>query len=92
MVGEGGDGGGAIYILANNINFAGNISADGENGRCGGVWDGSQYVSDFDQSSGGGSGGSIRIEGETISFTGSVTADKGNGWSQVQRLYCQVLS
>jgi RHS repeat-associated protein len=59
----GGNGGGIIFILANDITFGGVISANGVNGgHDGGA---------------GGAGGSVRIEGDTIALN-SVTANGGS--------------
>ncbi|MCW5874154.1 MAG: hypothetical protein KIS88_05860 [Anaerolineales bacterium] len=67
----GGAGGGALYIYAHTVDYAGTLSANGGDGAC--------YPVTNNQSSGGGSGGTIRIEGDAITLDGSVTAAKGIG-------------
>ena len=62
--GLGGNGGGLVKIVAQNIQLSGSILANGANG----VSDGS-----------GGSGGGVRVEVGSISGTGQITAIGGNG-------------
>lgn len=76
VTGYGGDGGGAIRIVAGSITVEGAIRADGaagENTRCTG---GSCAGSD-DGGAGGGSGGSLHLRAADIAITGQVTARGG---------------
>lgn len=66
--GFGGSGGGAISLLANTINIAGIITADGSDGRI--------YVND---ASGGGAGGGILLVGGNVTVNGVLKAKGGNG-------------
>jgi len=66
FAGSGGNGGGIIFVVANQIAFTGALSASGAHGVAG--WPNASYAG------GAGSGGAIRIEGNTISLnTVSVT-------------------
>ncbi len=71
--GSGGSGGGAIWLDAEKINIAGNISADGDYGLSG--------ARTPDGGGGGGSGGGILIKGRnvTISGSGTLSAKGGDG-------------
>ncbi len=71
--GSGGSGGGAIWLDAEKINIAGNISADGDYGLSG--------AKPNDGGGGGGSGGGILIKGRnvTISGSGTLSAKGGDG-------------
>ncbi|MBJ6800279.1 PKD domain-containing protein [Geomonas propionica] len=66
--GFGGNGGGALWIEAENISNAGTISANGDDGKI--------YYND---STGGGAGGGILLYGNTIVNTGSLKANGGGG-------------
>ena len=70
----GGAGGGAIRLEANNITLAGQILANGGDGRDNGNWDG-----------GGGAGGSIWIVAQTLNsgeyVAGNISANGGNDWN-----------
>ncbi len=74
--GAGGNGGGAILLDAEQINFAGIISANGEDGLSG--------SHNNDGAGGGGSGGGIMIRGKEVTISGSAVlsatgGDGGNG-------------
>ena len=76
--GPGGDGGGAVRIVATELNVSGSIVANGADatpsdcliGSCGSADDGG---------SGGGSGGSIHLRASTLSIAGAVGAAGGLG-------------
>ncbi len=76
--GDGGDGGGAVFISAKEINAAsGNITARGEAGVA--TANGSIPAG----GGGGGSGGSIYLIGETVNTSGTVNASGGAGGTTV---------
>ncbi|MFC1653586.1 hypothetical protein ACFL1M_01950 [Patescibacteria group bacterium] len=67
--GDGGDGGGVVFIAADTITVSGSISADGNNGG------GSTRPA-----GGGGAGGSVKLMGSTLTLGSSlVTAENGAG-------------
>jgi len=70
---DGGDGGGIVYIAADDITVTGYLTANGANGADSG------YT--YGGGSGGGAGGSIKIVGDTINVGGSTrtTATGGVG-------------
>ncbi len=65
---RGGDGGGAIVLVAEDIRIEGRVSAEGEEGE----------AAEFD-AGGGGSGGGIRIEAVHLSLSGNVSVRGGRG-------------
>ena len=68
--GKGGAGGGAIRIMASEIEVTGRLSADGEGG-------GSDGQPGNLRGGGGGSGGSILLRADTIDLAGGVVRAKG---------------
>jgi site-specific recombinase XerD len=70
--GDGGKGGGIVYVAANTITVNGTVSSDGANG--------SNAAYSNRGSGGGGSGGSVKLFGSTVTMgSGLVTADNGAG-------------
>ncbi len=81
--GVGGNGGGIIYILANNITVSESLSSNGGNGgnvsACGGA------PNEWASGGGGGAGGSIKIAGNNINIGTSKTyANGGSGGAGCQ--------
>src|SRR5690606_10207920 len=73
-------GGGIIWIAGQTINFAGTISANGENSRASTVAYDSDGQPVYSYRSGGGSGGSIYIEGDEVTLD-TVSVNGGSGAS-----------
>ncbi|MFC1624085.1 Ig-like domain-containing protein [Candidatus Omnitrophota bacterium] len=74
--GNGGRGGGAIYIAAPNIVVSGTISADGEDGKDGKTFPHPGATG----GGGGGSGGTIWLKAESINLThGAISVNGGKG-------------
>jgi RHS repeat-associated protein len=67
--GNGGNGGGIVYIIADHVSIEGTVSSNGLNGG----------VHDYNTSGGGGSGGSVKLEGNTIGSLDEITATGGLG-------------
>lgn len=72
--GSGGRGGGCIYIVANEINISGSISANGTAG-------GNAPTVAWSNGGGGGGGGCICLVANTIYNNGSIIANGGSGGS-----------
>lgn len=72
----GGNGGGALYLIANRIHIEGTINASGEGGHRGASGVGGGMNS---PGGGGGSGGSIGLDAVTIVNNGLVFANGGGG-------------
>lgn len=70
--GSGGRGGGCIYIVANEINISGSISANGTAG-------GNAPTVAWSNGGGGGGGGCICLVANTIYNNGSIIANGGSG-------------
>jgi len=66
--GFGGSGGGAISLVANTMDIAGTITANGGDGQI--------YIND---ASGGGAGGAILLHAGSVTGSGTLRADGGNG-------------
>ena len=66
--GTGGRGGGVVRLIADTIDIAGQLTANGQNGT------GSDY-----SGAGGGSGGGILIAGDSVTIAGTVSAIGGGG-------------
>ena len=80
--GAGGDGGGAIQLVAaTSITVAGVIHVGGKGGLNSGVFDGTGTLSQ--QAAGGGSGGSILLESLAVTVSGTLAANGGGGGGDV---------
>jgi len=73
--GNGGDGGGIVYIAADTITITGAIYANGQNGS-----NSSSSAGDYSGGGGGGAGGSLRLIGNTLTLGADlISATHGNG-------------
>lgn len=77
--GEGGDGGGTVYLDAPIITVAGTISANGSAGSDGEYTSGRTAYDSAAGGGGGGSGGAIMLQGNTVTLSGILYALGGNG-------------
>ncbi|MFC1634241.1 hypothetical protein ACFL5Z_05315 [Planctomycetota bacterium] len=77
--GFGGSGGGAISLVANTIDIAGTITANGGDGQI--------YIND---ASGGGAGGAILLHAGSVTGSGTLRADGGNGGTSCGLLPCDL--
>ncbi len=81
QTGPGGNGGGALRIVAKTISINGEVRADGQDGTASKCNSGSCGSAD-DGGSGGGSGGSVHLRAQTLTVAGLVSAaggQPGNG-------------
>jgi hypothetical protein len=73
--GPGGDGGGAVYVIAGQtITIAGNVFASGAGGNANGNGGGAE-----EGGGGGGAGGMIGLDAPALAITGKVVANGGGG-------------
>jgi hypothetical protein len=71
--GRGGNGGGALYLIAGvELTVAGTVSASGAGGEAGNLFG-------FRGGGGGGSGGMVVVQSKSVSVTGFVSANGGGG-------------
>jgi hypothetical protein len=81
--GAGGDGGGAIQLVAaHGITVTGTVSVGGRAGGPSGVYQ-AGFASN-EQAGGGGSGGAILIESPTVSVSGTLAANGGGGGGSME--------